>query len=309
MDDRHVLTASVAAIVNIVIVLLLAPLLEGTVRKLRAIVHSRKGPPLTQPYLDILKLLGKEDLRVTNNWILSVAPVAFLAALLVATAVAPLLPGYTGGFGGDVLVFVYFISLSAVALVLTGLATGSPYAAVGATREVALLLVAEPVLAICLLVVSLNAGSLSFKAIVDHQLAAGGSLSTVVAAIALLLVLQVQVAKLPFDMAEAESELMGGLLTEVSGPKLALCKWGMYLKQYLYPGLLIQVFIPASVWWMPVPVLRPVLGIAYVFVLNLVAVGVVDAVNPRLRVDQALRYVGGIIVVALVALAYAAMGT
>lgn len=309
MGEGNVVIASILAIVSILLALLLAPLLEGTVRKLRAIVHSRKGPPVIQPYLDILKLLGKEDLRVTNNWLLSAAPIVFLAALLVAVAVAPLLPGYTGGFGGDVLVFVYFISLSGAALVLIGLATGSPYSVVGASREVMLLLAAEPVLVMCLFVAALNANSLSFEIIVQHQLAAGGGLSMLIATIALLLVLQVQVAKLPFDMTEAESELIDGVVTEISGPKLALFKWGTYLKQYLYPGLFIQVFLPAAVWWMPVPILRPVLGILYVFVLNLVAVGVIAAVNPRLRIDQAVRYVGGLIVIAVVALAYAAMGT
>lgn len=308
MGEANVVAASVYAVLSVVLGLLVSPLLEGTVRKLRAIVHSRQGPPVTQPYLDLRKLLAKEDLRVTRHWLLSVAPPAYLASLLVATAIAPLLPGYTGGFGGDVLVFVYFVSLSAVALVVIGLVTASPFSVVGASREVMLLLVAEPVLVISLLVAALSARSLNFQAIVQHQLMAGGGLSTVVAAIALLLALQVQVAKLPFDMTEAESELMDGLFTEISGPQLALCRWGMYLKQYLYPGLFIQVFLPHVIWWVPVAILRVILSIVLVFILNLVAVGLVDVVNPRLRIDQAMRYVGALIVMALVALAYAAMG-
>lgn len=308
MNEGGVLAGSAGAIISIVLALLVAPLLEGTIRKLRAVVHSRKGPPVTQPYLDLLKLLGKEDLRVTSHFVLTLGPVLFLASLLVATAIAPLLPGVTGGFGGDVLVFVYFVSLSAVGLVLIGFAAGSPYSVLGAAREVMLLFVAEPVLIICLLVAALNAGTLSFEGMIQHHLAVGGSLSMVIAAVALLMALQAQVAKLPFDMAEAESELMDGILTEISGPQLALCKWGMFLKQYLYVGLFIQVFIPAAVWWAPTVVLKWLVSILLIFLVNLVAVGVIDAVNPRLRIEQAMRYVGGLIVIAVVALAYAVMG-
>ena len=165
---------------------------------------------------------------------------------------------------------------------------------------------AEPVVAVCLLTAALHAGTLTFDGIIQSQMASP-SLALVVAALAFLLILQLQVGKLPFDMVEAESEIMDGPLTEISGPQLALCKWGMFVKQFLYSGLLIQLFLPWIVYGLPWPWARPLLSVAYVFVLNLLAVGVVHAVNPRLRIDQAMRYAGGVLVVAILGLAYATM--
>jgi len=106
---------------------------------------------------------------------------------------------------------------------------------------------------------------------------------------------------------EPETEIMDGPLSEISGPQLALCRWGLFVKQFLYSGLFIQIFVPWIIYDIPWAWLRPLLSIVYVFLLNLVAVGVVHAVNPRLRIDQAMRYAGGVLVVAVLGLAYAAM--
>ncbi len=286
-------------------VLAIAPLLEGVVRKLRAKIHSRKGPPIIQPYLDLLKLLGKEDLRVTRGGLQAVAPVVFLSAILMAAAVAPVLAPSTLG-PGDLVVFVYFLGLAAGALVFLGFLTGSPFSAVGASREMMLTLTAEPAVIFSLLVLALQAKSLTFAQIIQAQQTP--HLSSIIAAVAYLLALQVLVAKVPFDIAEAEQEIMDGPLTEVSGPSLALCKWGLYAKQALYLGVFVQLFLPWSVasvsaW------LQPVLSVVFLLVLNLVLVGITMSVHPRLRVDQAMRYIGAVLVVSLVALAYAVMGT
>lgn len=74
------------ALVNLILVVLLAPLFDGMIRKLKAVVQSRKGPPITQPYMDILKLLGKEDLSPGGGLVFRAAPIVSLAALLVAAS-------------------------------------------------------------------------------------------------------------------------------------------------------------------------------------------------------------------------------
>ena len=294
------------AFLSALVVLALAPLLEGTIRKLLAVVHSRQGPPVTQPYLDLLKLLGKEDLRVSGDWVLAAAPWVYLVSLLMAAALAPLIPGLYGATGGDVVTFIYFLSLSALAMAALGFAGRSPYTAIGASREILLLIAAEPVVAVCLLTAALHAGTLTFDGIIQAQMA-GPSLALVVAGLAFLLALQLQVGKLPFDMVEAETEIMEGPMSEISGPQLALCRWGLFVKQFLYSGLFIQVFVPWIVRDVPWAWARPLVSIVYIFVLNLLAVGVVHAVNPRLRIDQAMRYAGVVLVVAVLGLAYAAM--
>jgi formate hydrogenlyase subunit 4 len=291
------------------LIVLLAPFLEGTVRKLKAIVHSRQGPPLIQPYLDLAKLLVKEDLRVAPSLLLTLGPLTFLAATLVAGSLVPLWPPTLGGYGGDVLVFAYLLALAGVGVVVTGLASRSPYSVVGASREVMLMAGAEPLLVLCLLVVAVNARSLRFENMINFQLNSGPTLSTLLAAIAYLLALQTQVGKIPFDIAEAETEIMGGPFTEISGPRLALCKLALFAKQFIFSLLFVQIFLPWLSLGLPWKGAGVIVALVLVLAINFALVGLTDAVNPRLRIDQAVRYLVAVSVVAAVAMAYAALGT
>lgn len=302
-------TAGGWAVLSMVLIAGLAPLLEGTIRKLRAIVHSRQGPPIIQPYLDLAKLLVKEDLRVSRSIPLTLCPIGLLAATLVAGALVPFWPPSKGIYGGDVLVFAYLLALAGACVVIIGMASRSPYSVVGASRELMLMVGAEPVLVVCLLVVAVNAHSLRFGDLAAFQINAGPTLSIVIAAIAYLLALQAQVAKIPFDIAEAETEIMDGPFTEISGPRLALCKLAMFAKQFIFSLVFVQVFLPWVSVNLPIPWLGPIVALAFVFAINFALVGLMDAVNPRLRIDQAVRYLAAIAIVAAVAMAYAALGT
>jgi len=298
--------AGVWVLLSMALIAGVAPLLEGAIRKLRAIIHSRQGPPITQPYLDLAKLLIKEDLRVSPSVLLRLGPLVFLGATLLAGSLVPLWPTDPGGYGGDVLVFTYLLLLSTVTVVVIGMASRSPYSVIGASRETMLMVGAEPILVLSLLVVAVDAQSLRFADMAGFQLAKAPGISAVVAAIAYLLALQTLVAKVPFDIAEAETELMGGPFTELSGPSLALCKLALFAKQLIFSLLFVQVFLPwvsAESPWLGVPV-----ALVCAFAINLVGVGILDAVNPRLRVDQAVQYLAVIATIAAFAMAYAALG-
>jgi formate hydrogenlyase subunit 4 len=283
--------------------LALAPLLEGLVRKLRAIIQSRQGPPVIQPYLDLLKLLAKEDLRVTAGPVVTWGPPLFLAALLVAAGIMPLGGQVPEIAAADVVVFIGLLALANITLAALGFATGSAFSALGASREVMLMLAAEPVLFISLLVLALSSGSLTF----EGMLTAPAGVPMIIAAIAYLLGLQMLVAKVPFDITEAETELMGGPLSELSGPRLAMTYWGIYAKQFIYASLFVQFFVPwalRAIPWAPVAALTHVM---LIFVVTVLIVGIVASVNPRLRLDQALRYGITLAAVASLALIYAAI--
>lgn len=293
------------ALLNVVLVLLLAPLYEGLLRKLKAALHSRLGPPITQPFLDTFKLLGKEDLRTASGFVYTVSPsLAFASVLLLAT----LLPmGQTPpfAFAGDVIVILYIAASSTVLLMLTAWASGSPYAAVGGSREMMLLLTVEPVVAVALVVGALKAGTLSAGGIAAWNAGHGPSISMIMAAVALFLAVQAQAGKLPFDVAEAEQELMGGPLVEQSGPRLALFRLTLWARQLVFALLLVELFIP----WPHVGSLVPDLLLTLVKALVvLVLVAVVDVVNPRLRVEQAMGYYLRVGVTSLAALAFAIIG-
>lgn len=297
--------ALLLAVVNAAVALLLSPLYEGLMRKLRAILHSRTGPPVTQPYLDLLKLLGKEDLRTARGGFYAAAPALSLGSALALALLVPLGAPAPFGFAGDMIVLLYVAAASAVLLMLTAFASRSPYAAIGSSREMMMLLSVEPVMVVALVVAALKAGTLATDGIIDWQLAHGPTVSMAVAGVAFFLALQAQAGKLPFDIAEAEQEIMGGPLIEQSGPRFALFKWTLWVKQLLFAVLLVEVFVP----W-PRSGIIPLdvaLTLAKALVV-LLLVAVVDVVNPRLRVDQAMAYYLRVAFSSLAAIAFAIIG-
>jgi formate hydrogenlyase subunit 4 len=209
------------------------------------------------------------------------------------------------GFAGDLIVLLYVATGATALLVLTGFSSGSPYAYVGGSREIMLLLAVEPVMAIALVVGAVKARTLATGAIADWNAANGPSISLVIAAIAFLLALQAQAGKVPFDIPEADQELMGGPLVELSGPRLALCRWAAWIRQLVLALLLVEVFVP----WPRLGFLPADLGLALLKASGaLLLVAVVDVVNPRLRVDQALAYYVRVAFSALAGLAFAVIG-
>jgi len=274
------------AIANMLLVLLVAPLLEGTIRKLRAVIQSRQGPPIHQPYLDLLKLLAKEDLRVTDSPVVRWGAPVMLAAILVAAGLMPLGGVAPALAAGDLVVFIGLLALANLTLAAMGFATGSAFSSLGASREVMAMLAAEPVLFISLLVLGVQSGSMTFAGLLSAPM----GIVTVAAAITYVLALQMYVAKVPFDITEAETELIGGPLSELSGPNLALAQWAIYAKQFIYSSLLVQLFLPWTLSFIPWLALAIVVNVLLVLVIDALVVGVVMSVNPRLRLDQALRY-------------------
>jgi formate hydrogenlyase subunit 4 len=196
-------------------------------------------------------------------------------------------------------------AISAVLLMLTAFGSGSPYASVGSSREMMMMLSVEPVMVVALVVGALKAGTLATGGIIVWQLEHGPTISMAIAGIAFFLALQAQAGKLPFDIPEADQEIMGGPLIEQSGPRLALFRWAMWSKQFVLAVLLVEVFLP----WPGTGVfaLDLLLTLVKAFVV-LVVVALVDAVNPRLRIDQAMGYYLRVAFSSIAALAFAVIG-
>ena len=292
--------------INIGLALLVGPLLAGVVRKVvRARVHSRQGPPIMQPFYDLFKLLGKEDLESSPSLVIRYAPLVALAAILTAALLTPMglrppLSGY-----GDLIVFAYFVTIVGLAVVMVGLSSSSPYSMVGAGRELMMHLTVEPVLIICLVTAAIKASSLLMWDMAAWNYVNGSSISMIIAGVALFLALQAQVGKLPFDIPEAETEIMGGPFIEISGPKLALFQWAFFARQIVYASVLAAIFIPWGInFAFPWNVAAHLLTV----VVLIVVVGLIDVVNPRLRIDQAMSYFFGVVFLAVVGMAFALIG-
>ena len=289
-------------------------------RKVTARVQWRVGPPFFQPVYDIAKLLAKETLvsaRARGRGFL-LAPVVGLAAAAVAAAVlwmANLRPA--GAFVGDFIVVVYLLTIPAIAAIYGGLASGSPHAAFGASREMKLVLSYELPLILSALVPivrmahATGQASFSLGALVDFQQGAGvfgatlWSLSGLLAFVVALLCMQAKLTLVPFDLPEAETELMGGSHLEYSGPPLAMIKLTRMVLLATAPLYLITLFLGG------VSAGSPLSWLAFVvkYVIVLVLVVVIRNTNPRVRIDQALKFFWfGLAPVGIVALVLAAIG-
>ncbi len=293
------------AVINVLIFLTLAPLFEGVVRKLYAKVQSRMGPPIIQPYYDLLKLLGKETLSA-GNWAFRIAPMMALASIITAVSLMPL--GYTPGFltqYGDIITVIYLLTLGGVSVLLGALSSKNTYAMVGASREMVTIIMVEPVLAMTFILGALKAKSLAIDAGMMSSLNGSYGISMVLMLVVFLMALQAFVARQPFDIAEAEVEIMEGPFIEYSGPGLALFKYYMMIKQMFYAALFVAVFVPLIyTGYYVVDVAVQLVEILMVFVL----ISLLGSTNPRLRIDQAVKYYAVLIAVSLVAVGLTAYG-
>lgn len=293
------------AVLNVVVVLFFAPLCEGFVRKyIRAnLAHSRRGPlvGIWQPFYDLLKLFAKEDIRV-GGALQTVMPYIAFSSMLVASLFLPLC-GYAplDGFG-DLIVFVYTVSLFAISLAVLALDTGSPYSSIGALREIMLMMLVELIFITSLICGAVCAHTLRLSGIILWYRMRFFSLPMLIAAGVVFMAMLAQFGRLPFDIPEAEQEIIGGPFMEVSGPRLALLKWAVYMRQFISASLFATVFMP----W----------GLTGVFVIDLiitlvkvlitfVLVTLVEVLSPRLRVDQALNFYLGVFLTSAIAIAIA----
>ena len=298
----------VAGVLNIGIVLLVAPLCQGVLRKVTARVQSRQGPPLPQPYFDLLKLLGKEDIESGESPAMQrFAAYLSLAAVLTVACLVPM--GFSAPMNraGDVVLLIYLLTLCSVCTLLAGLAAGSTYSLVGISREMMSMIALEPLFAIALIVGAVHTGSFRLDTVLHGSVYSAGGVpwSGLIMVGVILLSFQAFVQRVPFDIAEAETELMEGPLMEYSGPKLALFKYAQMAKLVIYSGLFVALFVPwGSTLVFP---LGWLLFWAKVLVLVLL-VTLVAATHARYRIDQALRFFAGLFAVALVALVLASYG-
>ena len=289
-------------------------------RKVTALVQWRKGPPASQPFWDVVKLLGKEIVVPAQAWVngfLTLPFVAFAAAAVAATLVWLALLDAKVSPVGDLIVVLYLLSVPSVAVILGGLSSGNPLGAVGASRDMKLVLAYELPFVIALMVAvfqvrtvggeAVSASTLSLQGLLGFQAEAGAILWRPSGILAFLIAILASHAKLgfvPFDLAEAETEIGEGALIEYSGAALGFFKLTNALMLATLPVFLVLVFWGGltTTFWGVVAFLAKVLLIVVLFVL-------IKNTNPRVRIDQALRFFWGpITLLALVALILAQIG-
>ncbi|MBM3248423.1 MAG: NADH-quinone oxidoreductase subunit H [Candidatus Omnitrophica bacterium] len=266
-------------------------------RKVTARVQWRQGPPWYQNFADFVKLLGKEIIVPrTGKWIFLISPLLGLASVsIVATLLGRTLMNPSESFLGDLIVVIYLLTIPAIALILGASASSNPLASVGASREIKLVLSYELPFILAIAIVILKSGGLiRINDIINYQMINGpilGSVSGAIAFVAAILCMQAKLGFVPFDMAEADQELMGGTCIEYSGAPLAVFKLTKQMLLVVLPFFLISVF-----WANNLSILWVILKYAAL----LVVIILIKNTNPRVRIDQATRFFWGPMTVACI---------
>lgn len=266
-------------------------------RKVTARVQWRKGPPWYQNFADFIKLLGKEVIvPKQGKYLFLIAPLLGLASVTaVATLLGRSLMYPAESFLGDLIVVVYLLTIPAIALILGASASANPLASVGASREIKLVLSYElPFLLAIIIVILKSGGLIRINDIIKYQMISGsilGSASGAIAFVAAILSMQAKLGYTPFDMSEAEQEIMAGALIEYSGAPLAVFK---LTKQML---LVVLPFFLISIFWAHNP---NTLWIILKYVILLVIVVLIKNTNPRVKIDQATKFFWGPVTIACI---------
>jgi NADH-quinone oxidoreductase subunit H len=257
-------------------------LMLGLERKLRARFQGRLGPPLSQPFYDVIKLLAKSPVprMASEKGLLAALPLLAMASLAGALALLPVGAGESG-FAGDLILLVALLEMPPLCLILAGYASRSIYGEVGATREALVNVACNVPFLAALMAMAAAAGSLHLSRIV-----AGTPLLVRLPALsAIVICLPVKLRLNPFSLANAEQELLAGPLTEFDGPRLALWELAHALEWVALTGFVIALAAPLRGPW------GLLNGLAFaLFSLMLVPVlTVLASATARLKITQATR--------------------
>jgi formate hydrogenlyase subunit 4 len=292
--------------------LLAAPLLKTTIKKMKARLQNRQGPPLLQGYYDLAKLLRKEPVRSeTASWVYVAGPRVYFAAAVAATTLVPvLLAAAPLEDAGGILLLVGTLALGRFALAIAALDTGSPFGGMGASRDMTIAALAEPALMLGLFTSALAAGSLNLGGLVRSVLQHGAMFhpSDFLAFAGLFIIVIAETGRIPVDNPATHLELTmihEAMILEYAGPDLALVEWASALKELLYLTLLVDLFIPVGIATSAAPAAILVALVAWagkVFVLA-IAVTLTESTNAKLRLFRVPELVSVSLGLAFLALA------
>ena len=254
-------------------------------RKIRARLQARRGPPWYQTFADIVKLFSKETVipEIATKTVFILAPLLALSGYVGALLQIPL-GSLHPPVPGDLIVVLIFLVVPGVALVLGGMASGSPYGTIGSSRETALLVVGEIAFVVSALVAGIQFRSMNIMEIVQGQQQFGPlAFHYPFATAAFLMGALVKLGRKPFDIPDAEVEIVAGPYTEYSGPLLGIFEISNALRWFVVPALTVNLFFAGGLG-------NPVIFLLICVVL-VVLISFIDALNARYRIDQAFEFI------------------
>lgn len=283
---------SISVVIQTVLVLLIAPLFAGVVRKIKALSQKRIGMPLLQGYFDLIKLFRKGTVISSNaSWITPVAPAVVFAASLYAAVSVPYLAGSgPHPLGDDLILVIYTLALARIFMTLAGMDAASTFGGMGSSRDYMVAALFEPALLVAVLTLGVITGTTSAQGI-QAWMAAGAhpgiQPGMILLGAAVFVVLIAETSRIPVDDPSTHLELTmvhEAMLLDYSGPHLALLEWAASLKQLFLIALLVNLFLPGG------PGLIPAAGAAAPLVIFLIkgllialGMGIWEAATVKLR--------------------------
>lgn len=236
---------------QMLVVLLLAPLLTGFIRKVKARLLRRRGPPMLQPYLDLMKLARKEVIVAESaSWLFRVAPYIVFATTWVAAALVPTFAtGLLFSWSADLIAITALLGSARFFLALAGMDVGTSFGGIGSSREMMFASLAEPALIMIVFSLALIAGSTQLSTVAGFMQSpvVGLRISLALALIAMVIVAIAENARIPVDNPATHLELTmihEAMVLEYSGRHLAMIELSSQLKLLLYTSLIACVFVP-----------------------------------------------------------------
>ena len=289
--------------VQLLLVLALAPLLTGIVRKVKARLTAKRGPALTQPYRDLLRLLRKDVVLAPNaSWLFRVSPYLIFTAVWLAAAIVPTFTtGLMVSRTADLIALVALLGTARFALALAGMDVGTSFGGIGSSREMMIASLAEPAMLMVTFTVALLVRSTSLPQIAEFMVthAVGIRVSLFLGLISLVMVAIAENARIPVDNPATHLELTmvhEAMILEYSGRHLALVEAASMVKLLLYLSLIAAVFLP---WGMDIGGFGAraiAVGLAsYAAKLGVGAVllGVFETSIAKMRVFRLAEFLGG----------------
>jgi formate hydrogenlyase subunit 4 len=235
---------------QVLLVVAIAPGVTGLIRKVKARLQRRVGPPILQPYRDLRRLLGKEVVIAdSTSWFFRAAPYAVFAATWVAAALVPTFKtGLMFSWSGDLIAIVALLGLARFFQAAAAIDTGTSFGGIGASREVMIASLAEPAMIMVVFTLSLVAGATQLSTIAHFMVTTGGlRVSLAMALFALVIVALAENTRIPLDNPATHLELTmvhEAMMLEYSGRHLAMMELAASLRMVLYISLIACIFLP-----------------------------------------------------------------
>ncbi|MFG1394676.1 respiratory chain complex I subunit 1 family protein [Xanthobacter agilis] len=293
---------------QMLVVLALAPLVTGVVRKLKARLYRKRGASVIQPYRDLARLFRKEAVVAEGaSWLFRAAPYLIFAMTWVAAALVPTFAsGLLFSWSADLIAITALLGSARFFLALAGMDVGTPFGGLGSSREMMISSLAEPAMIMLVFCLALVAGSTQLSTVAEVMLSGVGlRVSLALALIGLMIVAVAENARIPVDNPSTHLELTmvhEAMVLEYSGRHLALIELSAQLKLLLYISLIACVFVPWGIAPVGAGLAHMPLGIAAY--LGKLAVGaallsVFEASLAKMRVFRVPDFLGAALMLGL----------